>query len=85
MTRKNACKLRDDIGKSLCDDDYNEDVYLSIKHVGTKTFQKCVYHEVENWIFIWTREDSFMVDRKDLGDMVIAPLSFHITVGEVAV
>jgi hypothetical protein len=41
--------------------------------VGTKVFKKCCYHDVENYIFIWTREDTFLIDKKELGDFVIIP------------
>lgn len=75
MTRKQADRLQMDIGKSISPEDFIEDIYISIKGVGTKTFRKCVYHEVDNWIFIWTEDDSYIFNKKDLGDCVIIPLS----------
>lgn len=73
MTRVQAQRLMEDIGKSLTSLDYSEDVYLSIKGVGSKTFKKCAYHEVENYTFIWTRSEKFLINRKDIAAHVIIP------------
>lgn len=70
MTRKQAQFLLDDWGSNLLPEDYCETIYLSIKGVGTKTFKECCYHDDDGYIFIWTREERFIIDKRDLGDFV---------------
>lgn len=77
MTRKQAERLKEDLEKSITLDDYVEDLYISIKDIGSKVFRNCVYLEVEGWIFIWTHEESYVVLKKDIGECVIAPASFY--------
>lgn len=78
MTRSQALKLKDDIGKTIEDADFCDEVYLSIKGVGAKVFKDCNLYEIEGWIFIWTREESFAFCRKDIGDFLMLenPKSF---------
>lgn len=71
MTRNQALQLQNDWGKHIEKNDMNDNIYLSIKGVGAKVFKKCCYHEQEGYIFIWTKEESFLVKRKDLGDFVL--------------
>jgi hypothetical protein len=73
MTRKQAQLLLDDWTYAIEEKDLCENIYVSIKSVGTKVFKKCCYHETENYIFIWTKEDKFLINKKELGDFVIIP------------
>ncbi len=79
MTKKQAERLKEDLEKSITLDDYVEDLYISIKDIGSKVFRNCVYLEAEGWIFIWTHEESYVVRKKDIGECVIAPASFYTT------
>jgi hypothetical protein len=71
MTLKQAQNLLTDLRKSLQIRDYCEDLYLSIKDVGTKVFRSCAYFETESWVFIWTIDDSFVFSKKLIGDFVL--------------
>lgn len=73
MNRKQAENLLVDLRKSMELRDYCEDVYLSIRGVGTKTFKSCAYFETETWLFLWTIDDSFVLDKRDVGDLVFVP------------
>ena len=73
MNRTHAQYLMEDIEKSLNEIDYSEDLYLSIKNAGTTTFKKCAYHEVEDYIFIWTKTEKFLINKKEIGDHVLIP------------
>lgn len=70
MTRKQATQLMKDWGKNLLPEDFCETLYISIKGIGAKTFKSCSYHEQDNYIFIWTKQDKFLVNKKELGDFV---------------
>jgi hypothetical protein len=74
MTRKQAQNLMEDLGKNLTPSDFSESVYLSIKGVGTKTFRKCAYYEVDGFTFIWTKEDTYIISKEELGEFVIIPI-----------
>lgn len=71
MNRLNANKLMIDLGKELSEDTFVDNIYLSIRNVGTKVFKKCKFERLEGWIFIWTQDDSFCVKEKDLGDFLV--------------
>lgn len=73
MTRKQAQNMMDDLGKHLTDEDYVDDIYLSINGVGTKIFKKCSYFETEGFTFIWTKSERFLISKKELGSCVIIP------------
>jgi hypothetical protein len=79
MTKKQAELLKQDLEKSITLDDYVEDLYISIKDIGSKVFKNCVYLEAEGWLFIWTYEESYLVRKKDIGECIIAPASFYTT------
>ena len=79
MTRKQAECLKKDLEKSITLEDYIEDLYISIKGIGSKVFKNCVYLEAEGWIFIWTKEESYILRKKDIGECVIAPASYYTT------
>ncbi len=70
MTIKQANLLMDDWGKSLLPQDFSETLYISIKGIGNKTFKSCSFHEEDNYMFIWTKQDRFLVDKKELGDFL---------------
>jgi len=74
MNRKQAEHLLTDLRKSLQPRDYCEDVYLSIKGAGSKSFKSCSYFDAENWLFIWTPDDSFVFDKREIGDFVFVPV-----------
>jgi len=70
MTRSQALRLQEDWGSNITPEDFHETLYLSIKGIGSKIFKNCCYHEQDNYMFIWTKEESFLLDKKDLGDFV---------------
>ena len=70
MTTKQAQFLLKDWGSNLIPEDYCETIRLSIKGVGTKIFNECCYHDSDDYIFIWTKTDSFVIKKKDLGEFV---------------
>jgi hypothetical protein len=70
MTKKQALQLQSDWGSHITPEDFSETLYLHIKDVGTQVFKQCCYHEQDNYIFIWTKNESFLVNKKDLGDFV---------------
>ena len=70
MNRKQADNLLTDLRKSLRPRDYCEDIYLSFKGIGSKSFKSCAFFETEKWLFIWTPDDSFVFDKKEVGDYV---------------
>ena len=72
MTMKQAHNLMIDLRKSLLLRDYCEDIYLSIKNVGTKVFNSCAYFETKSCLFIWTIDESFVFNKKEVGDFVLA-------------
>jgi hypothetical protein len=80
MTSKQAIQLQKDWGQHLTEEDYHETLYVSIKGVGAKTFKSCSYHEQDDYIFIWTRDESFLIDRKELGDFVIVSNTYSTIV-----
>lgn len=80
MTLEQATNLKEDIEVTLTDRDYNDDLYISIRGVGTQTFKACAYHFAEEWLFIWTKKETFMLNKADLGDFVAIPLSDSQTI-----
>ena len=60
-----------DLGKEIRDDSYVDNIYLSIRDVGTKVFKNCVFFVEDGWMFIWTREESFCIREKDMGDFLV--------------
>lgn len=70
----------EDIGKSLTKADYSEDIYLSIRDIGTKVFKKCAYHEVDGYTFIWTEKEQYLISRKEIGDYVVIPYDAAIQI-----
>lgn len=85
MTRNQAQRLMEDIEKSLTTEDFSEDIYLSIKDVGTKTFKKCAYHEVDGYTFIWTETERYLISKQEIGEYVIIPYdpNFKISLKKV--
>lgn len=85
MTKGQAQKLMDDISKDISEEDYVESIYLSINGVGTKVFKQCTYHDIEGYTFIWTRDEKFLISKKEIGDYVIIPYdpSLKITLKKV--
>lgn len=79
MNRLTATNLMQDIEKNIDPSMMIDDIYLSIKDVGTKIFRQCTYHEDNEWLFIWTTDDSFMVKKSDLGDFVMVPMTKNFT------
>lgn len=80
MTRKQAERLMEDISQELTVLDFCEDIYLSIKDVGSKVFKKCAYHEAEGYTFIWTENEKYLISKKEIGDHVIIPYDPHLKI-----
>ena len=73
MTRAEAINLMEDLGKNLSLRDYVDNIYISIKDVGTRVFRNCAYFEAEEYTFIWTHQESFLMDKNEMGDFVVVP------------
>lgn len=80
MTLKQAQRLLDDLSHDIIKRDLVQNIYVSIKDIGTRVFKNCCYHEIENYIFVWTINDKFLINKKDLGDLVIIPQDSNILV-----
>jgi hypothetical protein len=71
MTTVAAKRLMKDLGKNLTQDDYIENVCVSVNGVVRGVYKDCACFESDGYTFIWTREDSFLIDGKKLGRYVI--------------
>lgn len=71
MNKKQAQNLSEDIRKQLDDRSFIDNVYLSIKGIGTKVFKECKCDQLEGWLFIWTKNDTFLMEEEDIGDFVL--------------
>jgi hypothetical protein len=80
MTRNQAQKLMDDLSDNITEKDYIDDIYLSIKGVGTQVFRNCSYFEADEFTFIWTKNERFLISRKEIGDYVVIPYDLKIKV-----
>ena len=58
----------DDLSKNITEQDYIDDIYLSIDGVGTQRFKSCSYFEAEGFTFIWTKNEKLLISRKEIGD-----------------
>jgi hypothetical protein len=85
MKRGEAQRLMEDLGKNISKSDYVDDIYLSIRGIGTKVFKNCAYFETDGYTFIWTENESFMLNKSEIGDYVIIPYkpSIKITLKKV--
>lgn len=72
--------MMDDLGKNITEQDYIDDIYLSINGVGTQVFKNCSYFEADGYTFIWTKEARFLISRKEVGDYVIIPYDPNIKI-----
>lgn len=80
MTLRQAQRLLEDLSHEIKARDLIQSIYVSIKDVGTRVFKNCCYHEIENYIFIWTENEKFIISRKTLGDFVIIPQDSNVLV-----
>ena len=70
MTHQQATDLMLDWGKNLLPVDFCETLYLSIRGVGTKTFKSCSFHQEDDYLFIWTKTENYLLNRNEIGDFV---------------
>lgn len=75
MTTVQANRFLSDIRSRLVDEDYCQTVYISIKNVGNRSFKDACCQSLEGWLFIFTKDESFCVLEKDLGDFVCADIT----------
>ena len=80
MTKTQAQRLMEDLGKNLIHDDYCENLYVSINNIGARTFKNCAYYECEGYTFIWKLDEKFLLSKKEIGDFVLIPKSMECTV-----
>lgn len=73
MTHAEATDLMLDWGKNLLPKDFCETLYLSISGIGTKTFKSCSFHQQDDFLFIWTKNENFLINRNEIGDFVAIP------------
>lgn len=64
-----------DLGKNLTQNDYCENIYISTKLDGSKTFRDCAYFEADDYIFVWKKESSVLMSKKKVGDYILVPVS----------
>lgn len=75
MTTGQAKRMMEDLGKNLIDSDYSQNIYISTQLDGSKSYRKCAYFEADNYIFIWKKELSTLISRKQVGDYILVPAS----------
>jgi hypothetical protein len=75
MTSKQANRFLSDIRLGLSESDYCQTIYISIRGVGTRSFTNACCQSLEGWLFIFTKDESFCVLEKDLGDFVCADIT----------
>lgn len=77
--------LMKDIGKDISEDDYQHDIYVSFKNGAPKSYRNCAYFESDGYTFIWTKNSSEMISRKEVGDYILIPadIAFHIDLKKV--
>ena len=85
MTKVQATNLLEDWGKGLKPKDYDQHIYVSIRGVGSKVFRNCAYHETDGYTFIWTKQEKYILNKKEVGDFIIVPFdhSSHVTLKKV--
>jgi hypothetical protein len=79
MNLKEARNFSEDARKELDSYSFTDDVYLSIKNVGTKAFRHCSYDQLDGWLFIWTPTESFFVKESEMGDFLIIDAQLNAT------
>lgn len=71
MTHEIANHFLLDTRRDIRDTDLNgQNVYLSIKGIGTKVFHDATSQIIDGWLFIWSREETFCVSMEEVGDLV---------------
>lgn len=70
MTPKQANLFLSDIRSELTDADYCQNIYISLREIGTKSFKNACCQSIDGWLFVCTKIDSFCVQEKNLGDFV---------------
>lgn len=73
MTREQARRLMVDLGKNLTSEDFCQNIYISTKSCGSRTYKSCSYFEAEDHIFVWTEENAEIISKKEVGDYIIIP------------
>ena len=71
MTTAAAKRLMADLGKNLTQDDYIENICVSMDGLISGVYKDCAYFESEGYTFVWTKEDSFLIDQKRVGRYAI--------------
>ena len=71
MKTQSAKRLMEDLGKNLTQDDYVENICISINGIISAVYEDCSYFESDGYTFVWTREDSFLIDEKKIGRYAI--------------
>lgn len=70
MTPKQANLFLSDIQSELIPTDYCQNIYVSIRDIGTRSFVNAHCQSIDGWLFICTKTESFCVQEKNLGDYV---------------
>ena len=78
MNSRDAQRFSDDIRKELDENSFVDNIYMSVKHVGTKVFRNCKCDQIDGWIFIWTQTETYTVKESDMGDFVIIDTNMSI-------
>ena len=73
MTTAEAKRLMEDLGKNLAQEDYAENICISVDGVVSEIYKDCAYFEADGYTFIWTKEKSFMINKKKVGRFAILP------------
>lgn len=73
MTKSQAQRLMQDLGKNLSEFDYCQDIYISTMKNGSKAYRECAYFEIDGYTFIWTKNSSELLSKKEVGDYIIIP------------
>jgi hypothetical protein len=83
MTKKQAENFCLDIASNLTDEDFTDTLYISIKNKGTKVFANCKYERVDGWLFFWSKNETYYVKEKELGDFIVVDANMSPVVLEI--
>ena len=71
MTTVSAKRLMKDLGNNLVQDDYIENICVSVNGLINAVYKECAYFVSDGYTFVWTSKDSFLIDEKKIGRYVI--------------
>jgi hypothetical protein len=83
MTKKQAENFCLDIASNLTGEDFTDNLYISIKNKGTKVFTNCKHERIDGWLFFWSKNETYYVKEKELGDFIVIEANMSSAVLEI--